>query len=282
MRRLAAIMVLGVFAPAVGHAQDALWRNVDISRQLRDTAAQRIRVQYGAGRVDVRSTSDPMLYAMHLRYDERSAVPLHRYDAEQHMTTLGVESLGKGMRRSGGTEAGELRLALPRSIPLDLDLEFGGTQSVLDLGDMSLQSLRLESGATDATLLFSRPNRRRMRDLEINVGAADFAARQLGNANAEQIRVRGGVGGVDLDFSGTWTHDVNVTTRLVVGKLTLHVPADVGLRVELHRIAAGFEHTGLIKRDDAWYSPNFESAPYKLRLKAETLFGKLEIQRAAR
>lgn len=282
MRTLAALVMFGVVAPSAVHAQDALWRNVDISRQLRDTASQRIRVQYGAGRVDVRGTSDPMLYAMHLRYDERSAVPLHRYDAEQHMTTLGVESLGKGMRRSGGGEAGELRLSLPRSIPLDLDLEFGGTQSVLDLGDMSLQSLRLESGATDATLLFSRPNRRRMRDLEINVGAADFAARQLGNANAEQIRVRGGVGGVDLDFSGTWTHDVSVTTRLVVGKLTLHVPADVGLRVELHRIAAGFEHTGLIKRDDAWYSPNFESAPYKLRLKAETLFGQLEIQRAAR
>ena len=121
-----------------------------------------------------------------------------------------------------------------------------------------------------------------MRDLEVNVGAADFVARQLGNANADRIRIRGGVGSVDLDFSGTWTHDVVVTTRLALGKLTLRVPADVGLRVELHRLVAGFEKAGLIKRDDGWYSPNFDSAPYKLRLTAETLFGQLEIQRATR
>ncbi len=280
MRSLRIAALLATLMPGAAHAQDELWRNVDISRQLRDTSAQRIRVQYGAGRVDVRGTSDPMLYAMHLRYDERRTVPLHRHDADQRTTTLGVEALGKGMRRSPGTESGELRLALPRSIPLDLDLEFGGTQSVLDLGDMSLQSLRLESGATDATLLFSRPNRLRMRELEVNVGAADFSARQLGNANADQIRIRGGVGSVDLDFSGTWTHDVNVSTRLAVGKLTLRVPAEVGLRVELHRLVAGFQHAGLVKRDDGWYSPNFDAAPFKLRLKAETLFGQLEIQRA--
>lgn len=282
MRALRAAALLALTLPAAARAQDARWRNVDISRQLRDTSAQRIRVQYAAGRVDVRGTSDPLLYAMHLRYDERRAVPLHRHDAAQRMTTLGVESLGKGASRSSGSEPGELRLTLPRAIPLDLDLEFGGTQSVLDFGDMSLQSLRLESAATDATLLFSRPNRLRMRELEINVGAADFAARQLGNANADQIRIRGGVGGVDLDFSGAWTHDVTVTTRLVLGKLTLHIPSDVGLKVDLHRVAAGFEHTGLVKRDDGWYSPNFESAPYKLRLRAETLFGQLEIQHATR
>jgi Predicted membrane protein (DUF2154). len=238
-------------------------------------------VQYGAGRVDVRGTSDPTLYAMHLRYDEARSTPLHRHDAEQHTTSLGLESRGSRTQVSGG-ESGELRLMLPRTVPIDLEMEFGGTQATLDLGEMSLQSVRLECGAADAMLLFSRPNRIRMRDLEVNVGAADFTGRLLANANADQIRVRGGLGSVDLDFNGTWTHDVSVTTRLAVGKLTLHVPADVGLRVDVQRIAAGFDHAGLVKRDDAWYSTNYDSALYKLKVRAETFFGAIDIQRATR
>ncbi|MEO5815364.1 MAG: LiaF domain-containing protein [Gemmatimonadaceae bacterium] len=284
MRKLRMLAALASLVPLPAFAQSApAWRTVDISRQLRDTQPQRVRVQYGAGRVDVRGTSDPFLYAMHLRYDENRSVPLHQYDADQRVAALGLESRGTGLRTaSTNGESGELRLTLPRSVPLDLDLDFGGTQSVLDLGDMSLTSVRLECGATDAMLLFSRLNRVHMRELEVNVGAADFSARQLANANADQIRVRGGVGSVDLDFSGTWTRDLTVTTRLVVGKLTLRVPPDVGVRVDVQRVMAGFEHSGLEKRDDGWYSPNYDTAPFKLKVRAETLFGQIEVQRSTR
>jgi hypothetical protein len=270
---------------SIAQAQDARWRTVEVARQLRDTLPQRIRVQYGAGKVDVRGTTDPLLYSMRLRYDERVAAPLHRYDAEQRSSVLGLESLGRGMRSSSAgdrDDVGELALLLPSRVPLDLDLELGGTQSSLELGGLALQTLRLECGATDASLRFSTPNRVRMRDLEIDVGAADFSASNLGNANADQIRVRGGIGVVDLDFGGAWTHDMTVTTRVAIGKLKLYVPSDVGVRLEVQRIAAGFEHQGFVKRDDAWYSENYESAPFKLRLRAETYFGQIEIQRGSR
>jgi hypothetical protein len=266
---VAAIAACSSSAPA---QSDPVWRSLDLSRQLRDTAPQRIRVQYGAGRVDVHGSSDPLLYTLHLRYDETRATPLHRYDAEQHTTVLGLESRGRGLGGSGsGDGAGELRLILPRAVPIDLDLELGGTEAVLELGGLALQSVRLECGATDANLGFTTPNRIRMRDLEINVGAAGFRALHLANANADLIRVRGGVGSVDLDFGGTWTRDLSVSTRLAVGSLTLHV----------QRVAATFSHSGLVKRDDAWYSENWERAPHKLRIHAETFFGKIDLQRSA-
>lgn len=281
------VLLLGLALALPAHsarAQDALWRTVEMSRQLRDTLPQRIRVQYGAGKVDVRGTTDPLLYSMRLRYDERRAAPVHRHDADQRSTVLGLESLVRGMRASSGDrdETGELKLLVPARVPLELDLELGGTQSSLELGGLALRTLRLECGATDASLQFSTPNRVRMRDLEIDVGAADFSAVNLANANAEQIRVRGGVGVVDLDFGGAWTHDMTVTARVAVGKLTLRIPSDVGVRLEVQRVAAGFEHDGFVKRDDAWYSENYDRAPYKLRLRAETYFGKIEIQRGVR
>lgn len=278
MRLTRALALLGLAIPSIASAQDPLWRTVDYARQLRDTLPQRVQVLYRAGRVDVRGTSDPLLYSMHLRYDEGRSVPLHHHDAEQRVTALGLEPrAGASRAPSGSGESAELRLLFPRTVPLDLDLEFGGTQSTLDLGDLSLQSLRIDGGAADATLLFSRPNRVRMRELEVNVGAADFSARQLANANADQVRVRGGVGSLDLDFSGTWTRDLTLSTRLVLGKLTLRVPADVGVHMQIQRLAAGFDHAGYEKRSDGWYSAGYDATRHKLRVSAETFFGQMEI-----
>jgi hypothetical protein len=270
-------------SPPLGAQTAPLWRSVDIARQLRDSLPQRIRVRYGTGRVDLRPALAPVLYDMHLRYDERRAVPLHRYDAEQRAAVLGLESRDEGMRSSGhGKEPGELRLGLPTTVPLDLDLEFGGTQATLEVGGLMLQSLRLECGATEATLSFSTPNRTHMREMDVGVGAASFTALHLANANADLIRVRGGVGSVDLDFGGTWTRDLAVNTRLAIGALTLHVPTNVGIRLEVQRVAAGFDHPGLVKRDDAWYSENWDTAPYKLRVRAETFFGAIDVQRGVK
>lgn len=279
---IAGAMALGVaFTPA--HAQDdARWRSVDFSRQLHDTTPQRIHVQYGAGQVDVRASTEPLLYAMHLRYDETRATPLHRYDAEQHDLELGLESRAGRLHNASKGDGGELRLALPSSVALDINLELGGTQANLELGGLMLQSMRLECGATEATMSFATPNRSRMRELDVDVGAAKFTAVHLANANADQLRLRGGIGTVDLDFSGAWTRDLVVSTRLVVGKLTLRLPSDVGVRVEVQRVAAGFDHEGLVKRDDAWYSENWDTAPHKLRVRAETFFGGIDVRRLPR
>ena len=286
IRRAAALALsgLGIVTASVAAQSATPWRSVEMSRQLRDTLPQRIRVQYGAGKVDVRGSNAPLLYAMRLRYDESRSAPLHRYDAEQRSAVLGLDSRGQGLRAASTerNETGELMLALPRMVPLDLSFELGGTQSTLELGGLSLQSLRLECGATDATLMFTAPNRTRMRDLEIDVGAADFFALHLANANAEQIRLRGGVGVVDLEFGGTWTQDLNVSARLAIGKLILRIPTDVGVRLEVQRVAAGFDHAGLVKRDDAWYSDNWDTAPHKLRIRAENFFGKIDVQRGIR
>jgi len=280
------LLVAALCAPLLSASaqSDPQWRSLDVSRQLHDSVPQRIKVQYGAGRVDVRGTDAALLYGMHLRYDELRALPLHRYDAEQHSSVLGLESRSVNSRVSSGprTESGELRLVLPRAVPLDLDLEFGGAEAMLELGGLSLQAVRLECGATDATLGFATPNRTHMRELDIEVGAASFTALHLGNANADQIRFRGGMGSVDLDFSGSWQRDLTVLTRVAIGKMTLRVPDDVGVRLEIQRVAAGFDHEGLVKRDDAWYSKNWDTAARKLRIRAETVFGALELVQSTR
>jgi hypothetical protein len=257
------------------------WRTVESTRGLRDSVKHAVRVHYGAGRIDVGSTNAPVLYTMTLRYDESTTTPVHRYDADAHALTLGIEGgdSPRFNRNMGDKSKGEMRLALSRAVPIDLGLELGATKASLDLGGLNLLGLRLDSGASETVLDFSTPNLARMRSLEVDVGAASFEARNLANANASLIHVEGGVGSVDLDFGGQWSQDMAVDADLALGKLTIHVPRDVGVRVEVEKFLASFDEQGLVKRGDAYYSDNWDRAKYHLRLRAQTTFGGIELDR---
>jgi hypothetical protein len=272
-----AAALLVAFAMPLG-AQS--WRTVESSRQLRDSAQYRVHVRYGAGRFDVSATSAPVLYTMTLTYDESAATPLHSYDPRSHLLELGTEGDTKRFTRSPGDQGkGEMRLALSRAVPLDLAMDLGATKAMLDLGGLQLQRVKLESGASETVVDFSSPNATKMELLDVDVGAATFEARNLGNANASSIRVHGGVGSVDLDFGGQWMQDTNVDVELALGKLTLHVPRDVGVRLEVEKFLASFDQQGLRKRGDAYYSDNWDGAKYRVRLRASTTFGGIELDR---
>ena len=256
------------------------WRTLESTRQAKDSAEHHVRVHYGAGRFDIAPTNAPVLYSMTLRYDEATTTPVHAYDGAQHALTLGVQ--GESRRFSGYTNdqtKGEMRLALSRTVPMDLELELGATKAAMDLGGLNLLGVRLESGASETVLDFSAPNRGHMRSLDIGVGAASFEARNLGNTNAASVRIQGGVGSVELDFSGQWSQDMDVDVTLALGKLTLHVPRDVGVRLEVQKVFASLDQQGLQKRGDAYFSENWDRAKYHLHLRAQTTFGGIELDR---
>jgi len=274
--RPVALLMLAATSAAYGQT----WRSVDVSRQLRDSSGHRIKVRYVAGKFTMRPTSDPVLFSMQLRYDEDRTEPLHRYDLETRRLTLGLET--QSVRLAGHMndgDYGEMWLALSNAVPLDLELELGATQSRIDAGGLMLNNLRVQTGASDAILDFSAPNRARMRRLDVQLGAAGFVVRNLGNANVSTIHVEGGVGSIELDFGSSVRSDVDVDANVALGKLTLRMPRDVGVRVEVRKLLASFDHPGLDKRGNAFYSDNWDSAEVRVRVRAETVLGAIDIDR---
>jgi hypothetical protein len=258
------------------------WRTLDVARQLTDSAPASVQVVYGTGKIGVRATSNPLLYHMQLRYDATRSQPRHTFDATSRKLQLGVQK--SEMRFSGrnDADAGHLQLELSRSTPLDLNLDLGAVESDLDLTGLRISRLHVESSASDARVRFDSLNATRMSVLEISLGAASFRGDRLANANAQDIRVDAGVGNVELDLGGRWTQDIDLHLDVTLGIVTVHVPSDVGVHVSLTKTAASFDHEGLIERDGAWVSKNWDSAPHKVRITAETVFGKLSIDRTGR
>jgi hypothetical protein len=272
-----AVTVLAAVAlPATAQS----WRTLDVSRQVRDSSEHSVRVKLPLGRLTLRSTTDPVLYSMQLRYDEDLMQPVHKFDSVSRRVTLGFDADHLRMRKTRDNfEETELTLALSNSVPLDLDFELGATEARLDVGGLAVSRMRIETGAADARLDFSAPNKAKMRRLDIHLGAAGFVIRRLGNANVSDIHVEGGVGSVDLDFGGSIDQDVSVEANVAVGKLSLRLPRDVGIRVEIERVIASFQHEGLTKRGGYYYSDNWDDAKVRMRVRAETVFGAVEIDR---
>ena len=276
-------MIRAAFALLAVLAVDAnaqSWRTMEVSRQLRDSQEHSVRVRYGAGRFVLRPSDEPVLFSMSLRYDEERMRPLHLYNPEARTVTLGVDGESpRWTRYVGDRNESEMRLLLARSVPMDLRLELGATHARVDAGGLSLTSLQIETGAADAVLDFSTPNRARMRTLDLKLGAASFVITNLGHANVDRVRVEGGVGAIDLDFGAAIANDIEIDAEVALGKLAVHLPGEAGIRVDIRRVLAGFEHPGLVRRGNAFYSDNWESAKTRVRIRAETVLGAVEVHR---
>ena len=258
------------------------WRTLDVARQASDTAAKQAQITYGTGTFGLRGGTAGLLYHMKLRYDATRAEPKHAYNLTSRKLQLGVEKSDVRFTGRKDNESGQLQLELSRTTPWDLTLDLGAVEADIDLTGLKLAKLKIESGASDGRVRFDSLNSIPMRDLEISLGAANFRADRLANANTREIRVDAGVGNVELDLSGQWTQDIELKAEITFGVVTVHVPSDVGVRVSIEKVVASFDHEGLIERDGEWVSPNWDTAKHKLRVSAKTIFGKLTIDKTGR
>ena len=263
-------------APAAAAAQS--WRTVESSRQLRDSAPLAVHVSYGAGRLDVRPTTERVMYHMELRYDAERDTPIHEFDAGARRLELGAHtSKARLIRNDGG---GELRLELPHGVPLDLELDVGAVKGELDLRGIALDRLSLQTGASETRVRFDSTARRPVRHIEAEAGAARLEMLDIAAAAPGSVKVHVGVGSADLDFGRVWRNDIDLDVEAALGSMTLHVPREVGIRLELDRALSGFDHEGMYRHGgNVWVSDSWDGAERRLRVHAETAFGKLRIDR---
>lgn len=267
------VALILVLAPLGAGAQD--WRDVTSFRQRSDESRLDVRVRYGAGNLLIRRGDAGELYRMALRYDSEVFNPVTEYQNGQ--LEVGVERREGGLRIRN-TEAGELRLQLSPEVPLDLDLDFGAVKADLDLGGLQVASLDVETGASETEIRFDSPNGAECDRFDITMGAAGFTARGLGNAGCARMKAEGGVGEMTLDFTGAWTHDIDADITMALGSVTLVVPDDVGVQVDKEAFLTDFDHNGFFRRNDVYYSENWETATHRLVVRLEGAFGSMNIR----
>jgi hypothetical protein len=257
------------------------WRTFDVARQMQGAEPLDVHVAFGAGRVEVLPATDRSLFDVHLRYDAERAEPIYRFDSPQRRLEVGVRHFSN-VRAGRGYKGSELQVALARGVPMQLDLDVGAAEGEINLTGLHLDALSVKGGATEIRMRFDAGNPRRMAQMRIDAGAASVKVFGLGHANAERIDANIGVGSLDLDFGGAWQGDLELSVTSALGSVDLAVPSNVGVRVEKTSFLHSFSAPDLEKRNGYWVSDNWDSAQYKLRIRATGTLGSLEIRRISR
>jgi hypothetical protein len=257
-RTLAAVAA-GAFC-WVGSASAQSWRPYSTFRQLHGETRLDAQLEFAAGMLKVAPGRQAELYRMQLSYDSDRFVPLSQYEGSARTVRLGVQSAGRaGLRVVSKNQLRQKALVeLSPRADLALDLNLGAGEADVDLGGLRISQVRIETGASRATVRFSAPNRTRCETAVFEAGAADLAIYRLGNSRCEKVRVEGGVGKVTLDFGGSWTTTQKADVTLSMGELRLRLPKRAPVRIRMDKFLSSFEPDGLIRRGDSWVTRNFD------------------------
>ena len=109
-------------------------------------------------------------------------------------------------------------------------------------------------------------------DLLIRTGAGNSQL-DLGGLDMNSLMVETGAGVTTVDLTGVWQHDVDVSIQGGFGEITVNLPAEMGVRVEMDTALVTVNANGLILAENGYINKAFETAPYTLTLKLEAGVG---------
>ena len=100
----------------------------------------------------------------------------------------------------------------------------------------------------------------------------------MGNANFERLNVKGGAGEVSLDLNGAWTRSASVDVIAGVGKVSVRVPREIGVKVKTGGSPVGqLIVEGLTSTGDGYVNDVYATADIKLDISLTTGVGQVTV-----
>lgn len=283
-------------APHGGEARGALPYSKTLTVSSAQFSPSRIRLNadVGAGKVFISTQSGGDILTAVASYSRASRAP--RLNTSMAGSVLNVDySTGRGSTFVPFIydRPDEHTLTLGRrEIPTELDLEVGGGTLDAVLEGLSVTGVSIEVGGGTVKMGFpeapaGRPSASGdwgARTLRFDIGAGTAQIVEIGNTGVQKVLGNVGTGTVYLDFSGTRPAGV-VTGDIEVGagKLQLHVPAEVGVRLDCDVGVGSLRIDGRqygrhgLGAHETWESANYAGASVRLDLRVEAGTGSIEV-----
>ena len=267
-----------LLVPAAGAAQQM--REFSSARQRHGESRLSTRLDFGAGSLRLAPGPPSRLYGLQLAYDTERFRPISRFDPVAGSVHLGLESTGRsGIRVSSREHLEQTAVVhLSPSVSLALDVALGAVDADIELGGLRVTTLRIGTGASRSAIRFSTPNLAPCSAAVIEAGAAEVVLTGLGNSRCDRITFSGGVGTALLDLSGVWASDAKLDVSMTMGELTLQLPRNVGVRVEMAKFLASFADAGWTREGNIYLSPGYAASERKVEISLSTTIGNVNVE----
>lgn len=148
----------------------------------------------------------------------------------------------------------EWDLRFNNDVPLEMDISLGAGQTNLVLGSLNLTKLDIQAGAGDVDVDLS--GSQSLKQLDYQMGAGDFA----------------------LDLTGDWGDDLDATVQGGLGEMTLKLPGNIGVRLEVNTGIGSVDTTGLSKEGNIYTNDAYGASDVALRINIDGGVGQINLE----
>lgn len=225
----------------------------------------RVTIKFGAGKLDLISGQEDV-FEGNFQYDKSILKPNVRYEilGETGILTLS-QSIKKDLNLSFPYK-NIWNLKLPYGLPLQLYINTATYSGDIDLTNLQIEHLSLNSGASQTNIIFNQPNLIDLKNINIKTGASTIKMLGLANANFNEMNFTGGAGSYTFDFSGNLTKKSKVNIYAGAAKIILKIPSNMGTKIIYRNfLASKLDVRGFIKINDQTYiSPEYGKSAVEL------------------
>ncbi|MBN2030817.1 hypothetical protein JW824_11290 [bacterium] len=240
-----------------------------------------------AGEVIVEKGSEPYTGTVIMRYTDREF--RERVDVHENRNrveiTLERKNWFKIVHRppeEGGSWA-EVQVLLPYGVDILLDSRIKAGEVKMVMDGIRLRELSMNHWVGELEVLFNEPNPIIMDLLDITAKVGETRLIHLGNARFNRADINGGIGEIQVDFTGDLQPESQARVDLDIGEASIIVPQNMGIGLN---IGGGFSFLSeknldrsFEKRGQTYYSDDYEESEDRFYLRITPGLGELNVVR---
>ena len=220
---------------------------------LGEVDSLKVSIKFGAGKL-VLISGEEDVFKGNFQYDKSILKPNIQYEI---LGETGILTLSQSIKKDLDLPfpyKNRWNLKLPSDVPLQLYINTATYSGDIDLTNLQVENLYLNSGASQTNIEFNQPNLIDLKNINIKTGASSIKMLGLANANFNEMNFTGGAGSYTFDFSGNLTKKSKVSINVAAAKIILKIPSNMGAKIIFRNFPASkLDVRGFIKINDQTY-----------------------------
>lgn len=242
-----------------------------------------VQIRVDAGEVLIEPSATAGKGAVSLEYLTDKFKSRVEFDEERNRLRVDVRGRGWNKWSDAGDHPAVLMVTLPTDTDIRLDTRLKAGEMTQNLGGLRITGYHLSNWAGEIQVRFDQPNPVVMDffDADVKIGEAHFA--RLGNARFQKADINGGIGELEVDFSGDLISRSQARVDLDIGEARIVLPSATGTRLQIGGafsfLSAKEIDSDFQKRNRYYYSSDYDSAETKFAVRVTPGLGELRIDR---
>lgn len=221
--------------------------------EVGDAQEVRVYIKMGTGELKVNRGADRLMRA-NFTYNVADWKPQVDYTVTDGSGRLNIRQPNSDQISIRSDIRYTWDLKFNEEVPLDMRIECGAGSGNIDLGKLNVTQL-------DAKL-----------------SAGDFTIDLSDNQSLTHLELDMGVGDASVNLNGDWEHDVEVYIQGGVGKTTLRLPKNIGVRVIVAKAIGAINAQGLTRDGNVYVNDAYGVSPVTIEINVQSGVGETSLE----